>query len=112
MRRHRVARVRQNVLIRGEEGTGKELMAAYIHRHSENPASPYVIANCALHSEELFVAELFGHLKGAFTNATEVVSGRHWKTAFCMAWVTNPPCSNRCVTRSGAACPRTAPAPE
>jgi DNA-binding NtrC family response regulator len=69
------ARLRQNILIRGEEGTGKELIAEYIHRHSEDPTTPYVVVNCAMHSEELFVADLFGHSKGGFTGATEARRG-------------------------------------
>lgn len=71
-----VAPTDATILVRGETGTGKELIATAVHNLSRRQTGPYIKLNCAAISETLLESELFGHEKGAFTDAKETRKGR------------------------------------
>ena len=73
---HRVADSNATVLLRGESGTGKTLVAKALHHNPSRSAGPFVVVNCSALPETLLESELFGHEKGAFTGATESKKGR------------------------------------
>jgi DNA-binding NtrC family response regulator len=72
----KVAPTEANILILGENGTGKELVAKAIHQHSRRADKPFVKVDVGALTDSLFESELFGHKKGAFTDAREDRSGR------------------------------------
>ncbi|MFQ5721216.1 MAG: sigma-54-dependent transcriptional regulator [Candidatus Aminicenantales bacterium] len=71
-----VANTRTNVLIQGESGTGKELVAKAIHYNSPYRKEPFIVINCSAISDTLLESELFGHVKGAFTDAFYETRGK------------------------------------
>ncbi len=73
---NRLAQVDTTVLIRGENGTGKELVAKAIHYNSPRKHGPFVAVNCGAIPETLMESEFFGHEKGAFTGAVERKIGK------------------------------------
>lgn len=72
----KVAPTDANILITGENGTGKELIARMLHQHSNRANKPFVTVDMGSLNENLFESELFGHIKGAFTDAREDRVGR------------------------------------
>jgi two-component system nitrogen regulation response regulator NtrX len=72
----KIAPTNATILVYGESGTGKELIARAIHNHSLRAKDTFIQVNCAAIPEELIESELFGHVKGAFTGATEKKLGK------------------------------------
>ncbi len=73
---HMVADTMATVLITGESGTGKSMLARYIHRHSSRREGPFIELSCGMLAETLLESELFGHVKGAFTGAHRDKKGK------------------------------------
>ena len=65
-----------NVLITGDSGTGKEMLAAFMHTHSRRSLQPFIKVNCAAITDSLFETEFFGHQKGSFTGAIKDKKGK------------------------------------
>src|SRR5688500_8816066 len=72
----KVAKTNASVLLLGETGSGKEMIATSIHRLSQRASGPFVRVNCGALSESLLESELFGHVRGAFTGAVNNRTGR------------------------------------
>jgi two-component system response regulator AtoC len=71
-----VANTRTNILIQGESGTGKELVAKAIHYNGPFRDEPFIVINCSAISDTLLESELFGHVRGAFTDAVNETRGK------------------------------------
>jgi two-component system NtrC family response regulator len=103
---NKVAPARIPVLITGESGAGKDVVARLIHEGSACAGQPMIVKNCASLQKELARSELFGHVKGSFTGATESREGlmayAHDSTLFvCPAWRANPACGTQASPRPG-----------
>jgi DNA-binding NtrC family response regulator len=72
----KIAPSRSTILINGETGVGKEVMARYVHKNSDRKDGPFIAVNCAALPENLLESELFGHEKGAFTGAVSRKKGK------------------------------------
>jgi two-component system, NtrC family, response regulator AtoC len=72
----KIGKSKTTVLLQGETGTGKQLMARHIHTVSERKGRPFIQVNCTTLSEQLMESDLFGHEKGAFTGAIKLKRGR------------------------------------
>src|SRR5215472_10533324 len=75
-RARQVARTEADIVVEAESGTGKEVLARFIHRSSLRGDGPFVAVNCAAFPEHLLESELFGHVRGAFTGATANKPGK------------------------------------
>jgi len=75
-RARQVARTEADIVVEAESGTGKEVLARFVHRNSLRGDGPFVAVNCAAFPEHLLESELFGHVRGAFTGATANKPGK------------------------------------
>ena len=102
----KVAPTEARVLITGENGTGKEVVARLLHEQSQRAKKPLVEVNCAAIPSELIESELFGHTKGAFTSAIKDRAGKFEQADGGTLSMLKPKCCGRCKrTRSPASVP-------